>query len=103
MGQTLVRQASHTQTSFATVQGPKLCCSAMIVSESRVCGGHRGSPSPTTLKMTEELRVEINRVLICMLPKPNIVKEEAKALKELRQDIDSHTYSGKRGGLGSMR
>ena len=27
-------------------------------------------------------------------PKPNITKEEAKTIKELKQDKDSHTYCG---------
>ena len=38
--------------------------------------------------MAEDLRVETNRIPECMSPKPNITEEEAKVLKELRQDKD---------------
>ena len=39
--------------------------------------------------MAEELKAETNRVLKCVFnPKPNITQEEAKALKDLRQEKD---------------
>ena len=57
--------------------------------------------------MAEELKAETNRILKCVLhPKPNIIKGDAKAFKELRQDTAYYSWltkgsydSARQGGL----
>ena len=51
----------------------------------------------TPHQMAEKLREETQ---MCA-PELNITKDDSKALKERRQDRDSYTYSGQRGGHGS--
>ena len=81
------RPLTKVQVSLLA-QGSKLFSIATILSKRRVCCCHRGSLSQTPPPpMAEELVVEI-KSFKHMLPKPNITKDEAKALKHPRQDKD---------------
>ena len=72
----------------------------MMLSERSICGSYRGSLSQTTPQLTEELRVEIDRLLKCIHPKLNITEE---GLIETQAGCrQGHTYSGQRGGFAVL-
>ena len=75
---------SHGGTELTFVKGTQFCNSAKILPKRRVHYCCRGSVSDTPL--TAELKTEASHLLRRDCPQPKITREEARALKELRDD-----------------
>ena len=93
MGEEFIQQAPYWGTGFTLHLGPKIYCCATVLPQVEYITAIEMACLKVPPKIAKELRAETNISHICELhPKPDITKEETKALQELRWDTELYSH-----------